>query len=67
MSNSETVPAPDRILSLEEAAQIAGLGFRTLLRLRERGEIRVLKLTERRVGIRMSDLQAWIDSREVAA
>jgi len=66
MSNSD-LQTPDRILSLEEAAQIAGLGFRTMLRLRERGEIRVLKLTARRVGIRLSDLQAWIDSRELAA
>jgi predicted DNA-binding transcriptional regulator AlpA len=66
MSNNAS-PSPDRIVSLAEAAQIAGIGFRTLMRVRDRGELRVVRLTERRVGVRMSDLQAWIAGREVAA
>jgi excisionase family DNA binding protein len=67
MSNSAAAaPAPDRVLTMQEAAALTGLGLRTFKRIRERGEIRVIQLTQRRVGVRMSDLQKWIDSREVA-
>jgi predicted DNA-binding transcriptional regulator AlpA len=67
MSNMAAATSPDRVLSMQEAATLAGVAPRTFQRIRERGEIRIIKLSQRRIGVRLSDLQRWIDSREVAA
>lgn len=56
-------PAEDRVVSVHEAAAKAGISPATLKRCSERGEIQILKLSPRRVGIRLSTLNAWIDSR----
>lgn len=56
----------DRIVSLIEVAAISGLGLNTIKRCRDRGEIKIIKLSPRRVGVRLSDLQAWLDSRNAA-
>ena len=67
MSNNAAAPTPDRVVSMQEAATLAGLSPRTFQRIRERGEIRVIQLSQRRVGVRLSDLEKWIAGREVAA
>ena len=59
---------PDYVVSKKEAAQITNVSIFTLDRLAAKsdGPCR-LKLSPRRVGYRMSDLQAWLRSREMIA
>lgn len=42
---------------------IAAVSPATLKRCSARGELQILKLSPRRVGIRLSRLNAWLDSR----
>ena len=56
-------PITDRVVSLAEAAVISGLSPYTLKRCHARGEIKIVKLSPRRIGIRLSDLHAFIDAR----
>jgi hypothetical protein len=53
----------DKVISLPEAAHIAGLRPDTLRRCNKRKELRIIKLSPRRVGVRLSDLRAFIDAR----
>ena len=59
--------AIDPILALPEAAKIAGLSPWTLKRRASEGELTILKLSTRRIGIRMSELYRWMETREVRA
>jgi len=56
-------PAEDRVVSLGEAAHLAGVSTDTLRRCHARKEIKIIKLSPRRVGVRLSDLRAFIDAR----
>ena len=56
-------PSDDRVVSIHEAASKAGISPATLKRCAARGEVQILKLSPRRVGIGLSTLNAWIDSR----
>ena len=62
IKNESRLPE-DRVVSIHEAAAKAGVSPATLKRCSERGEIQILKLSPRRVGIRLSRLNAWLDSR----
>jgi hypothetical protein len=53
----------DKVISLPEAAHLAGISTDTLRRCHRRQEIKVVKLSPRRVGVRLSDLKAFIDGR----
>lgn len=53
----------DRVVTIGEAALRAGCSAATLRRCHQRNELRILKLSPRRIGIRLSDLQAFLDSR----
>ena len=55
--------ASDRVVTLPEASMITGLSVDTLKRCNARNELRILKLSPRRIGIRLSDLQAFVDAR----
>ena len=57
------LPFDDRVVSIHEAASLAGISPATLKRCGARGEIAILKLSPRRVGVRLSSLNAWLDSR----
>ncbi|AHB50357.1 hypothetical protein W911_14675 [Hyphomicrobium nitrativorans NL23] len=46
----------DRIVSIPEAAARLGIATGTLQRMRLRGEIKVLQISPRRIGIRESEL-----------
>ena len=63
LSETDFRPTEDRVVSIHEAATKAGISPATLKRCSARGEIQILKLSPRRVGIRLSTLNAWIDSR----
>jgi hypothetical protein len=54
---------PDKVVSLPEAAHIAGVSPDTLRRCHKRHELKIIKLSPRRVGVRLSDLRAFIDAR----
>jgi predicted site-specific integrase-resolvase len=56
-------PITDPVISLPQAAVISGVSVDTLKRAHRRGEIRILKLSVRRVGVRVSELNRYIDSR----
>jgi hypothetical protein len=53
----------DRVISLVEAAAISGLSPDTLKRCNRRGELEILRLSPRRIGVRLSHLWAFIDAR----
>lgn len=53
----------DRVVSFSEAAHLAGVSPDTLRRCHKREEIRIVKMSPRRVGVRLSDLKAFIDAR----
>ena len=55
--------ATDRVVSLPEASVITGVSVDTLKRCGARSELKILKLSPRRIGIRLSDLQAFVDAR----
>jgi hypothetical protein len=55
--------AEDRVVSLSEAAHLAGVSTDTLRRCHARQEIKIIKLSPRRVGVRLSDLYAFIAER----
>jgi predicted DNA-binding transcriptional regulator AlpA len=56
-------PFEDRIVSLDEASEITGLSKDTIRRCHEREELEIIRLSPRRVGIRLSKLWAFIDGR----
>jgi excisionase family DNA binding protein len=53
----------DRVATLNEAAVYTGISISSLRRAAKRGELRILRLSPRRVGIRLADLRAFLDSR----
>jgi len=64
--NDQLPPYPpfvDKVVSLPEAAHLAGVSPDTLRRCHKRKEIQIIKLSPRRVGVRLSDLKAFIDAR----
>jgi predicted DNA-binding transcriptional regulator AlpA len=65
MSKASTTPLSldDRVLSLSEAAHLAGVSTDTLKRLNKREELRIVKLSPRRIGVRLSDLRQFIADR----
>ena len=57
------IPIDDRIVSLDETAQAAGISLCTLRRRISDGSgPRTVRLSERRVGVRVRVLKAWIDA-----
>ena len=56
-------PLVDKVVSLPEAAHLAGVSPDTLRRCHKRQELKIIKLSPRRVGVRLSDLKAFIDAR----
>ena len=56
-------PFTDKVVSLPEAAHLAGVSPDTLRRCNKRQELKIIKLSPRRIGVRLSDLKAFIDGR----
>ena len=57
----------DPVLAIPEAAKIAGISPWTLKRVARNGDLTIIRLSERRIGIRMSELYRWMDTREARA
>lgn len=57
-------PTPATVVSLPEAAEALSISVATLRRTIARGDgPPVVRLSQRRVGIRSGDLRAWLDAR----
>ena len=56
-------PFVDRIVTRLEAAHLAGVSQDTLRRCHKRKELTIIKMSPRRIGVRLSDLKAFIDAR----
>jgi hypothetical protein len=56
-------PLLDKVVTLSEAAHLAGVSPDTLRRCHKRHELTIIKMSPRRVGVRLSDLKAFIDGR----
>jgi hypothetical protein len=50
---------PDRVFSLRQWAELNGLSLRTARRLVAQGDLPVLRLSGRRIGVRASDAARW--------
>jgi len=66
---SQTSPFPvgtDPVLTLDRSAEVAGVSPYTLRRAGNRREIKILRLSPRRIGIRLSELNRWLNERPQA-
>ena len=54
----------DRVMRMAEMVETSGLSRWTIKRAVERGELELIKLSERAVGCRESNFWAWIDSKK---
>jgi excisionase family DNA binding protein len=55
----------DKVISLPEAAHLLGVSPDTLRRCHKRNELTIIKLSPRRVGVRLSDLKAFLEGRAI--
>lgn len=62
MTSTETKPFPDRVAPLSEAARILGVSPWTLKRQSKAGRITILKLSPRRLGIRLSEIERFMEA-----
>ena len=53
----------DLVVSLNEASIRSNLSVSSLKRCHKRGELRILQLSPRRIGVRLSDLAAFLEGR----
>ncbi len=67
MQQRSPFPTLDRVINLHEAAVIIGVSAWTLKRRAKAGELTILKLSPRRLGIRLSEIQRYLETREVRA
>ena len=50
---------PDRVLTLKQFADLNTISLRTAKRLVETGELPVIQLSAKRIGLRSSDVARW--------
>lgn len=62
-SYNQRTLAEKRILNINEAAIIAGVSPNTLKRRGRAGELKITRLSPRRLGIRADHLAQWLDER----
>jgi hypothetical protein len=69
MSTPETTDLPDRLLNNTEAAAMLSVSPKTLVALRERGDVPFVRILDHAKGVRYSEksLAAWIAEREQRA
>jgi len=57
----------EQVIGLAQAAKIANCHPKTLERLLKRGQgPRIIRLNTHKMGVRLKDLQAWLDSTTVS-
>jgi hypothetical protein len=66
-TNRSTFPTVDPVVKITDAATAIGVSLCTLKRIAERNEIKIIRLSPRRLGIRASELNRFLESRETRA
>jgi hypothetical protein len=65
--HSQVAPYPrflaDPIILLKEAARISGVTAQTLKNEAGRGKLTLIRISERRIGVRQSEWERYLDSR----
>jgi predicted DNA-binding transcriptional regulator AlpA len=62
------IPSDCTVLRLAAVAKTAGISLATLRREIERGRgPKVIRISCRRIGVRLSDLRQWLEERRAAA
>jgi predicted DNA-binding transcriptional regulator AlpA len=62
------IPSDCTVLRLAAVAKTAGISLATLRREIERGPgPKVIRISCRRIGVRLSDLRQWLEERRAAA
>ena len=61
---SSTIEDPNRVLSWPEAEALSCVSRDTMLRAERREELKVVRMSARRSGIRRGELLRWLDDRE---
>ena len=65
MSMPSNTDPENRVVRFRKACEIAGISQKTMRRLvKEKKGPKVLRLSERCLGIRRNDLEAWLAERE---
>ena len=54
----------DPVLSLPQVEALTSINKRTLFRLADQGQLKILRISERRRGVRRSELERFLSSRE---
>jgi excisionase family DNA binding protein len=68
MTTTDPTLTANRVISTAEAAELLGVSEDTFRRMAARKEApAIIKLSARRVGVRLRDLSAWLDKRAAAA
>lgn len=62
MQRGQTNQITPRLLTVKQAAEIANVGVGTIYRARDKGELRVCRLTSDIIRIDPKDLDAWIEA-----
>jgi hypothetical protein len=57
----ERLLSGDKVVSVDQAAAISGLSASTLKRRARAGDLKLLKLSPRRVGVRLSELGRFLE------
>lgn len=62
------IPADDHVITKREAARIAGISQATFDRRVKSGEgPRIVRMSARRIGVRIRDLKSWIEANTTSA
>lgn len=62
-ANAKLAYKGDRVVLLFEAAIITGLSAKTLKRRHAEGAIKLIKISERRWGVLLSELERWLATK----
>jgi hypothetical protein len=62
-NSNPKIASVDPVLSIPDAAASGSISLWTLKRAAKRGELKLLQLSPRRIGIRQSELQRWLENR----
>lgn len=57
----------DQVLPIAVAAKSVSMHRDTLLNCWKRGELKIIKLSPRKLGVRKTELERWLSSRTLAA
>jgi len=66
MDGNQKLAELDPVITLDDAANFASVHRDTLRRCGRRGDIDIVQISPRRIGIRKSELRRWLDSRAAA-